>query len=523
MTEPGLWIRGVRPLDGHRHALGGAEPIDVGIEEGRIVAIAPAIDGPRRRGGDELDGGGAWMLPAFADSHLHLHTLAQQRGVLRLSRSHGEAALREALLGRLAGGDGVDWVVAQGWHDPLPEALVPAPRLWLDRLAPERPLWLFAADHHRALLNSVALRACGVPPDGHSGVLLEDAMMAAWREVPPLPADLDGVIADLHRLGITAVTSFDGSRAREVWAGRAGQGELPLRLRHSVPREELLADPGRWSREGMAGGDPDRDGAFAALWVKVFLDGTLGSRTAWLKGDYDDAPGERGDERVCAAERQEIVDAVVGSHLQLAIHAIGDAAIAAAIEMITAVEQARGRPGGAAPHRIEHVQLLDPADLSRLRASGAVASLQPCHLLEDAAVGPERFGSRCRHVIPLRSLREAEVPVTLGSDAPIESADPWVDLDAAVRRVDRAGRFPGGWIPEERVDFATALAGRTSAAATANLLPARWGRIEVGAPADLQLLACDDPREVRSIDGARLVALLHRGRPLRLPDGTEPS
>jgi hypothetical protein len=273
----------------------------------------------------------------------------------------------------------------------------------------------------------------------------------------------------------------------------------------------------------MAGGDPDRDGAFAALWVKVFLDGTLGSRTAWLKGDYDDAPGERGDERVCAAERQEIVDAVVGSHLQLAIHAIGDAAIAAAIEMITAVEQARGRPGGAAPHRIEHVQLLDPADLSRLRASGAVASLQPCHLLEDAAVGPERFGSRCRHVIPLRSLREAEVPVTLGSDAPIESADPWVDLDAAVRRVDRAGRFPGGWIPEERVDFATALAGRTSAAATANLLPARWGRIEVGAPADLQLLACDDPREVRSIDGARLVALLHRGRPLRLPDGTEPS
>jgi len=251
----------------------------------------------------------------------------------------------------------------------------------------------------------------------------------------------------------------------------------------------------------------DPDAPFLAPWVKLFLDGTLGSHTAWLGAPYDDLES-RGDERIGEMERLALAAEIAESGFGVCLHAIGDAAVRAAIDFIERLRSARR---GGAVDRIEHCELLDLADLPRLVRSGATVSMQPCHLLEDASVAPERWGSRCRGVFAARSLLAAGAPLVLGSDAPIETADPWVDLRAAVDRRDRAGRFPDGWVREERISFDEALASRTSRAAAANHLPAGWGRIEPGSPADLQLLECDDPAEVTSIEDAGLVGLFVGG------------
>lgn len=477
---------------------------DLVLEDGRIAAVHPdGVGAPRGDDAETLDLEGRWVLPAFCDSHLHLDYLAQQRSVIALARDVSPDALAARLDPSTVEGEG--WIIAQGWVDPLPERLVPSPRAFLDHLHPERPVLVFAVDHHRALLNSAALRAVGEPHHAsHDGVLLESALDAAWKRVPPLPADVPGAVEDLHRFGIAAATSFDGTDARERWRAAARDGRLGLRLRHTMPEDEFL----RRHAAGEAGDEPlDREAAFLVPWVKLFLDGTLGSRTAWMLEGYSDAPEERGDERIPEGRRRAIVDALAASGMAVCIHAIGDAAVRAATGVVEDLTTARG----ARVDRIEHAQLIAPEDLERIRKSGAVVSMQCCHLLEDASVAPERWGDRCRGAFAARAALDAGVPWILGSDAPIETADPWVDIRAAVDRVDRAGRFRDGWIPEQRVTFAEALRARTSAAAGPNILPEGWGRIRPGAPADLQVLECEDPGAVGDHGSARLARLLVAG------------
>ena len=503
-------------LENARLLFGEEEPLSsVAIEGGKVRAVGPAATKEFSRA-RTIDLEGRWLLPAFADSHLHLHTMAQQKSVLRLERSVDPGGLTEALAAAEARGmrfSSDRWLVAQGWQDPLADRLSPTPREFLDRVSPA-PIWAFAVDHHRALLNSAALRLCGLTADRHSGILLEDAMMAAWRHVPELPADLDGAVDDLHGFGVTAVTSFDGTDARETWRHAILTEGKALRVRHSMPHEEFLA---RVDAETLPPVERDREARFSVPWVKGFLDGTLGSRTAWLLADYDDAPGSRGDERVSAPDRHKLATTIAGTDYALSLHAIGDAAVAAAIEMIDQARCERERLGRApsAIDRIEHTQLLDRDSLGRLKESGAIASLQPCHLLEDAAIGPERFGARSENLFAVRTLLEAEIPVIFGSDAPIETADPWVDIRAAVDRVDRAGRFPEGWIPTERISIEEAIHGRTVGCAVGNQLPDQWGSIAPGSPADLQVLECDDLEEVNSVGEAQLVELFFAGAPVR--------
>jgi hypothetical protein len=474
----------------------------VAIEGGRIVSLHPGGAGAPAAG-VRYECEGRWLLPAFSDSHLHLHTIADHRAIVQLPRrlSAGDLAGRLRDTGLTAG----EWIVAQGWADPLADQLLPNPREFLDSIHAVRPVWAFAYDHHRALLNSAALAAVGLDPRRSDGVLLEAELDRAWRSVPERPADIAGVIRHLHTLGIAAATSFDGTAARERSRREIEGGGARLRLRHSLPEGEFRArraagdlPPPAWDAEAW----------FLAPWVKLFLDGTLGSRTAWLKAPYDDR-ATRGDERIGAEERRELAAEIAASGYGVCLHAIGDAAVAAAIDFIEELRARRGAAGNAAGavDRIEHGELLDLADLPRLVRSGAIISMQPCHLLEDASTAPERWGSRVRGAFAARTLLDAGVPLVLGSDAPIETADPWVDLRAAVDRVDRAGRFRGGWVPEERISFEEALAARTARAAAANHLPSGWGRIEPGAPADLQLLECEDPARVANIAEARLARL----------------
>ncbi len=486
---------------------------DVVISGGSVVSLHPAGEGTPATG-ERIECDGRWLLPAFADSHLHLDTLGQQKSVVRLPRRLSA----EEFAGLLRNVTGDGWLVAQGWEDPLAELLRPNPRSFLDAVRPDRPVWAFAYDHHRAFLNSAALEAVGASLANSDGVLLEKDLERAWHRVPPLPVDPERVVADLHRYGVSAATSFDGTAARARWERASAQGRITLRIRHSIPEVEFTA---------RVGGDLpppqlDRASWFLTPWVKLFFDGTLGSRTAWMKQPYTDLPQSFGDERIAATSRDGLADAIGASGWGVCIHAIGDAAFGAALDAIERVHAARAVRGSSGVDRIEHGQCLDLEDLPRLAGIGAVVSMQPCHLLEDAQVAPERWGDRCRGAFAARSLIRGGIPIVFGSDAPIETVDPWIDIGAAVDRVDRRGRFPSGWLPDQCISFDEALAARTSAAADANLLPRGWGRIEPGSPADLQILGCEDPAQVRTIGQARLERLLVGGEWQRLSEGVAP-
>lgn len=472
---------------------------DLLIDADRVVEWAPAgeID---PSSATVLDLEGRWLLPAFVDSHQHLLYSAQRRAE-NLTSSTTPSELMESLPGSTRG----NWLVDSGWRDPFPAGLTPDPRRFLDSIDSNRPIFLWAIDHHRALVNSAALAEAKIDPHLHSGVAVENEAERIWKSVPDAEIDLLARIERLHRLGIAAVTTFDRGASRFILEEHCSTGDPGLWIRHGFGGEEL--------REAIESGETpapsfDREAPFLLPWIKLFLDGTLGSRTAWMKEAYSDLPVEHGVRRISGDNLRRHVDDAASRGWGLAIHAIGDRAVQ---EAITAIELAQDLGARGIPHRIEHAQLIDQEDLPRLVNCGAIASIQACHLIEDQKIAPQRWGHRCRAAFPLATLESSGVPVILGSDAPIESADPWIDIAAAVHRKDLSCQGES-WFPQECLSFSSAFSARTSGAADGNLLPPGWGTLAPGTRADLQILETEDPTHTTCCQEAKIFDLLSFGK-----------
>ncbi|MEM7262223.1 MAG: amidohydrolase family protein, partial [Planctomycetota bacterium] len=349
----------------------------------------------------------------------------------------------------------------------------------------------------------------GIPFDP----MLEEApAFAAWEEIPIDTPRLEGEFDHWLSRGVSAVTSFDRLGALRALRERATRSPLPLRVQHSIPIEELRAhaDPTQLRDELEL---PD-GGRLRVEWAKVFLDGTLGSMTAWMNDPYCGTGAPEGDRARGAPQFDEngiddIVDTVARSGLAIAIHAIGDRAVEVAAEMIVALRRRRG----ARLDRIEHAECISDRALRLIVDHSIPVSVQPCHLLEDWRTADRRLGEeRSRSVLPLRTLQSKGVPIVLGTDAPVETDDPWVNIRAAVDRVGRGGAQ--SWIPDERIGWSSAFRGLTRDAQRWNALPKGWGTLGVGSPADLQLLDTDQSLDqVSSIEVAQPRLVLVDGEP----------
>lgn len=456
-----------------------------------------------------LDGGGRLALPGLIDSHFHLLLGARTLGMLALDGARDLAELQARLRERAASDSGTGWIVGRGWAYRLFAAGEPIHRRILDEAVSDRPVYLTAFDGHTGWANSAALRLAGIlegadtgtsfstvvmGDDGQAtGELRESAAMNLVRRlIPPLSDDeqlalLRRALARMAALGLTGVHNMDGDEWQlGLYRRLLERGELslrvllPLSLRPGSAPEAIDA----WAALARA----QRDPMLRAGAVKLFMDGVVESKTALLLAPYADGSGELGTANYDQAEFAALATRADACGLQIFVHAIGDGAVRRTLDGFAAARRANGVRD--ARHRVEHVELIDPADVARFVELGAIAAMQPIHA--NFGVDPQNSWRRLSGPerwpwgFAWRRLRDAGVRLAFGSDWPVADPDPLLGMHVCLNRQP----LDAG-LPEQRLSLDEAIAGYTDWAAYAGHAEHEQGRLAPGLLADLVLLDRD--------------------------------
>jgi predicted amidohydrolase YtcJ len=483
----------------------------VAIGSGRIMAVGdnneikPLADYDT----EVIDLRGRLGIPGMTDCHFHYYDWALGRRNLRLS---GTISLNDLMghvsqvsMSTAAGG----WILGQGWNEVgWPEGRMPN-RDDLDAVTPTHPVFLLRSDLHLAVVNSLALELAQInehtpdPPEGiiardqsgrPNGILRDLAInlvkniITNPNEDEIIDAMVDGIPV-LHSFGITGIHDLrlmggiEGASAFGAWQRLREAGNLNLRCWVSIPGERLDEAIALGLRTGFG------DERLRVGHLKFFTDGAMGSRTAWL-----------------TKEIAEAIDRAEKVGLSVAVHAIGDRANR---EVVTIFEkQHEARKGGkrpvhaqlGIPHRIEHVQMILPEDLTRMARLDLVACVQPIHIIDDMSMIETAIGSRAKWGYQFRDMLDAGIPLIFSSDCPVADPNPLWGIHAAVTRQCRDGSPPEGWYPSQRITVQDAVWGYTMAPAIASDQEKVLGSITPGKYADIVILDRNifaiDPKEI---------------------------
>lgn len=455
-----------------------AGPVDVRVRDGRVVEIG---EGLRTEGQAEVDADGRWLVPGLWDQHVHLGqwALAAQRLDLTTTRSRQEVL--DQVAERLAAVDGLPVV---GWgHRPATWSEPPTTAV-LDELAGDRAVVLIAGDGHHAWLNRVAMRALSLAE--REGMVSEGEWFATYpRLVDLVGTDGTGPEAYLHAMreaaarGVTGLVDLEFDQSFSAWPARVAAGAALLRVRVGAYVDTL----DEFAAAGVQTGEPLPDcGELVTMGpLKIISDGSLNTRTAWCCREY--VGGGHGAANITASGLQWALDHARRSSLEVAVHAIGDAAVWQALDAF----EATGVRGS-----IEHAQLVRREDSRRMAALGVRASVQPAHLIDDRLLTETIWPDRTERCFALRWFVDDGVDVVLGSDAPVAPLDPWLAIAAAVHR---GGPDEDAWHPEQGLTVAEALAASTDGR----------GTVSVGDRADLALLDTDPLPAGDPVDQARVL------------------
>jgi predicted amidohydrolase YtcJ len=477
------------------------------VRGGRIVYLGPDAGAERLRGPRTriIDLGGRAVTPGLIDAHSHLMGLGRALQLVDLvgTSTYQEvvARVREAA-GRMPAGS---WIGGRGWdQNDWPEKAFPTHEA-LSAAVPDHPVWLTRVDGHAALVNARALEILGIdetikdPPGGRflrdaagrpTGVLIDNAMDVVEGKLPePTVADRERALRLAARhcveLGLTTVTDMGiGDGDYRAYSALKQAGELPLRAALFLTDNQALLS--RWFERGP---EIDSEARLNVRGIKMYIDGALGSRGAALVEPYSDDAGNLGLLVSTGPHLEEVSRRALAKGFQVGIHAIGDRGGVVALD---AIERAFGGPRPQARFRLEHAQVLRLQDIERMARLGVVASMQPTHATSDMPWAGDRVGeARLAGAYSWRKVLDAGGRLALGSDFPVESADPRLGLYAAVTRQDLEGRPAGGWLPGERLTREEALRGFTLDAAWSLFLDQEVGSLEVGKRADLVVFARD--------------------------------
>lgn len=514
----------------------------LGIRDGRVVVVGSEgkVQAAMGSRAEPINLRGRAVVPALTDAHVHFVGYALGRHELRLEGvSDYAVAVQRAAEASAALPNGA-WLLGGGWDHSLWGGHWPR-AADLDAIIPERPVLLLRKDGHSAWANSHALQLAGIddstpdPAGGTiqrekqqaTGILLENAIDLVRAHIPPATLAerlhaLRAATVEAHSYGMAGIhippglTAGDGAHVlRDIQALRES-GNLGLRCLVHIGLDTL--DDAL--RMGLRSGLGDRWLRIGG--VKMFADGSLGSETAEMLVHYE---GRRhfGVATMETDALNEAVERALAGGIAVTIHAIGDAAnrrVLDAIERATQLQAAHAEQTGhatptpnaqplapgalALPNRIEHCQIVHPHDVPRFAQLGVVASMQPIHATADMEIADRLWGERSANAYPWRALHAAGATLAFGSDAPVESLNPWLSIHAAVTRQRVNGTPAGGWYPEQCIGLDDALRGFTIGAAIAAGARHEQGTLAPGMLADLAVLSADPfaihPTELHAVN-----------------------
>ncbi|MEZ5777571.1 MAG: amidohydrolase [Paracoccaceae bacterium] len=499
----------------------------VALTQGRIAALGARAEIEALAGPDTetVDCKAATLLPGFVENHLHLVLGGAELAHLQLGGVHGEAALTKAFRDFAALHPDRPLLMAQGGDYTMLDR--PMTRADLDRISADRPIAIGSADHHTVWANTAALKAAGIlhgakTPRGHEIVMDADGTatgelrefeafapvialggearlnlgIATGGEPSPWPTDAEQAIdrakvaaglAHAARHGVTSIVNMDGNRyTLELLRGLQKQGALTARVKvpfHFKPHMDLA----ELDRAEAMTRDFDDDW-LTCNFVKMFMDGVIDSRTAYMLNDYPDHAGHRAEPLFPGERFNKIATEIDRRGMQIAVHAIGDGAVRTTIDGYEAAQKTNGKRDSR--HRIEHIELVDPADIPRLGALGITASLQPPHApgAMDFAMFPtlDVIGrDRWKDAYLCRTLAEAGAPLAFASDWPVTDISVLRGIGAALTRPTYEGA------EDQRVPLPEILRAYTAGGAWAAHREHLTGTLKPSLAADLVLLSGD--------------------------------
>jgi predicted amidohydrolase YtcJ len=485
------------------------------IRGDRLVFVGSNADAKRYEGKSTrvVDLEGRTVVPGMTDAHYHLLGVGQREVTLNLEETASLEDLLARVKERVAKAKPGEWVTGRGWIETFWKPQRFPTRQDLDSIAPNNPLYLVRADGHAAVANSAALKLAGITgqtPNPFGGEILKDkatgeptgmlidAAKGLVTNHIPGPTESDNEQATVLgversiRLGWTQIQDAGGgytdvARLKKLY----GEGRIKLRIYKAVygpgPEAERLLKEG-----ATIGAFGHR---FTLRTIKIPFDGALGSRGAALLAPYTDAPNTSGFLTQKEDEVATMLDAALRRGIQVETHAIGDLANRRILDLYEKALSSvpPGQRKIAEPRwRVEHAQIVDPADIPRFARLGIIPSMQPSHAIGDLFFAPSRVGlKRLEGAYAWQSFIKSGAIIAGGSDAPVERGEPMIEFYAAVTRRSLKGESGEGWHPEQAVTREQALKMFTLWPAFAAFEEKMKGSIEAGKLADLTILSAD--------------------------------
>lgn len=466
---------------------------------------------------------GKTIWPGLIDSHLHFEMFSQSLTQVKCETDSIDQCLNLVEQKAQSTPDG-EWIIGQGWNQNTWGKFGTASQL--DSVTQGHPAFLADKSIHAAWVNTQALLLAGVtrqtpdpvggaiqhdPDGGLTGILFETAVSLVESQIPSATESqiltrMSVGQKELHRLGLTGIHDFDQASCFKALQTMQQKGELSLRVTKSIPVENLDDAITLGLKTGF-GNEQLQIGS-----IKMFADGALGPQTAAMLNPYEKTTSYRGTLLLTADEIFEIGMKATRHGLSLAIHAIGDRATNQVLNGLAMVRQYEITNGlKQQMHRIEHLQLLHPDDLQKVRDLRIVASMQPIHIISDMFTADKHWGKRAKLAYAFASLLNQETDLVFGSDAPVESPNPFLGIRAAVtRRQTNGDPHQDGWYPAEKISIQQAKRAYSEVPSRIAGRGHQYGQLKPGLFADLIILAKNpkgiDPDELAYLTPEKVMA-----------------
>ena len=485
----------------------------VAVKGDRIIFVGSNQEAKKFHAAKVIDLHGHTVVPGLTDSHCHIFGIGEREMRLNLEGTNTREDFLAKVKERVAQTERDKWITGRGWIETFWKPPQFPTRQDLDKIAPDNLVFLTRADGHASVASSAALKIAKIDkntPDPFggeilkdkttgepTGMLLDNAQDLIAKNIPkPTQAEREqALLRGLDReigLGWCEIQNA-GSHKEDIGLIRNAfeAGKIKIRFINAVygPGE----DAQRFLREGPIVDAYDYH--FTQRTIKVIFDGALGSRGAALLKPYNDAPDTSGFLTEKPEELKPMFEEALRRGLQVETHAIGDRANRLILDLYQAAFKAvppNERKIAEPRWRIEHAQILDPADLPRFAKLGVIPSMQPSHAISDLFFAPKRLGlDRLAGAYAWQSLLKSGVIICGGSDAPVERGEPMIEFYAAVARKSMKGESGEGWHPEQAVSREDALKMFTIWPAYAAFEEKDKGSIEPGKLADFTVLSQD--------------------------------